>query len=198
MPESDDTRVCAACGEDKPLDQFAGKAQKCKDCDVEWTAFRHGIDDVLDADRPDRAGVNESEWRERAYAWARNHMPNEAMLIRQVAVDQVNLRERNATRRGNNILRRHYLGQIALTWEDVGFLPIRLEDQHIRLDASTPADLRKFSREIRATAKQHYDAQLIVADEAEELAELATQASVLYVRQIGNLPPRGKENAEAS
>lgn len=192
MPENLDheekKRVCEACGTSKPLADFAGSAKKCRACEVEWAEFRAGIVQRLDEVRPPRAGINETDWREPVYAWARNHMPNETMLVRKVAVDQVNNRERDATRRGNDFLRRWILVQVPLFWSDIGYLPIRLGEQHIRLDASTPADMRQFAREIRAHAKQRFDSELLVADAAEELAERATQAGLLLISKLGDLP----------
>lgn len=189
--------MCGACGKEKSVFEFPSRgAQRCRDCTIEWAEFREGIDKILDADRPARAGVNETVWRERAYAWARNHMPNETMLTRQVAVEQVNSRETKRTRRGNDWLRSWDVGQLSLTWEDIGFLPVRIGDQHVRLDNCTPGDFRRFANETESSVKKRSAAEMHVVSAARELERRARAAGCNYVKDLGDLPPRGKESGE--
>lgn len=194
--EGSEQRVCGNCSESKPLSEFSGQSAKCKSCEREWAEWRAGIDERLNEARPARAGSGEQGWRASVFSWARNHMPNETMLVRIIAEREVNARERVATRKGNEVLRGWFTdAQMSLTWADIGFYPILVGNDHVRLDVVGPQDLRQFAREQRRSAKIVYDAVVNLADAAEYLAEMAVQAGVTTVAQLGNLPPHAQEDA---
>jgi hypothetical protein len=194
----EDGRHCESCGKTKPVSAFGGKELKCKECTESWVVFRRGIDEILNEDRPSRASISEREWRERAYAWARNHMPNETTLVRHIAQREVDSREKTATRKGNAYLRRWIKGMIPLFWNDLGHYPIAVTDPggeklHIRLDAATIVDARRFAHEERDRSKRDYDERLLLCKAIEELADRAAEAGYMTLAQLGDQPPFGMD-----
>lgn len=191
-------RQCVSCSEVKAADEFAGKKDKCRDCDRAEAEYLAEINRILDEDRPKRAHASDRSWRERAYAWARNHMPNETTLHRRKAQGDVDWAEIRRTRKGNDVLRAYWTGAARLFFlEDEGRFPIKLGQDHVRIDSLTTPDSRQFAREMRADLKKVYDSGLAVADAADYLADLATEQGFMFLSQLGNLPPRGQEDAEA-
>lgn len=189
-------RLCATCNQVKPAGEFAGERDHCRDCERAEAEYRAEIDRRLDAIRPKRAAISDRDWREPVYTWARNHMPNETNLVRRQAQRDVDRRERDATHRGNGKLRDWQIGTMPLfIWTDVGPTPIRVGDDHVRLDAVTIRDGRQFARETRTSAKRTYDSQLLVATAIEEMCDLATEKGCLLLAELGDLPAPGVDDA---
>ena len=156
-----------------------------------WAEYYEGIDQRLNEVRPPRSNQADREWREPVYGWARNHIPNESHLVRVFAERVVDNRETQASKRGNRYLRQWCLsGGMPLLWKDLGALPCIVEKVRIRMDAATPDDFDDAAREMEATAKQNYDATLIVVGAMRDLARMARRAGCDYVAQVGDLPPR--------
>jgi hypothetical protein len=157
-----------------------------------WADYYTEIDKRLDALRPQRAMAEDKEWREPVYGWARNHIPNESNLIRHFAEKEVDRREANAIRRGNQLLTKWAKGQIPLMWADLGPLPARVCGVRIRMDALTPDDMDDRARELRSDAKQVYDQVLFLSESLEDLARTARRAGYSFVAEIGDQKPRGE------
>jgi len=163
------------------------------DVNMMWTQFRREIDKRLDAIRPQRASVGEKEWREPVYGWARNHIPDETNLVRRFAEREVDTREREATKRGNEHLRRWMRGQLALTWADIGPLPVKVGKLRIRLDAATPEDLDDAAGEVQADGLRTWNEVLLLAETMRDLAKQARHHGYVVVALLGDLPPRHEE-----
>jgi hypothetical protein len=154
-----------------------------------WKFFHRQIDERLDAIRPKRAGVGETEWREPVYAWARQHMPDESNLVRNIAKSEVDRREGAATKRGNKLLRDYAKGIIPLSWAMFGPMPIKVDRTlRVRLDAATPDDVDDAARELRSDAKRVFDEVTILADGMEDLARMARRRGLPFVASLGDLP----------
>lgn len=154
-------------------------------------AYHAEIDRRLDQLRPKRASVSETDWRQPVYAWARNHMPNEATLVRDQAKRDVDVREGEATKRGNLYIRRYLKGQIPLEWALLGPSPIKVGRRlRVRLDAATPQDVEDAARLILAEGKATYDEVVLLAGGLLDLARDARQAGFTFVAEIGDLPLR--------
>lgn len=166
------------------------------DTPMMWKEFHREIDRRLDDRRPKRASVGEKEWREPIYGWARNHIPDETNLVRVFAEQIVDRREGEATKRGNEHLRRWMHGQMPLTWADVGPLPIKVEKLRIRLDAATPDDMEDAANQVQAEGAKTWQEILLLADTMRDLARQARHAGYVTVARLGDLPPR--EDAEAA
>jgi hypothetical protein len=160
--------------------------------DIMWQEFRHEIDLRLDARRPERAGVSEKEWREPVYGWARNHLPDELNIVRRIAEREVDLRERQATRRGNDYIRAWMHGRMPLSWQLVGPLPIKVGKLRIRLDIATASEVEDAARELRANAKAVYDEVLLLCDGLLDIGRQARQKGCVAVALIGDQPPRSE------
>jgi len=183
-------RRCSSCGKVKPIAEFPGAEERCRVCADLWADFWRQIDLKLAEARPARAGVDDRAWREEVYGWARNHIPNEANLVRTTAQQQVDNREKIATRRGNDWLRAYYdTGRGPLFWDAT---PIRVGEEHVRLDAATIRDGVNFEQERRRSAKQKYDSELVACDAMHELVEMAREQGYMRLSQLGDLPPRSK------
>lgn len=156
-----------------------------------WKAYRRAIDRILCEDRPARAGVDEREWRERAYGYARNHIPDETNLVRHIAQQEVDRREAQATKRGNILLRAYARGASPLDWSIVGPWPVKVGELRIRLDAATPDDIEDAARELEGRAKQVYDEVVMLVGCMRDLARRARRAGMELVAQLGDESPSG-------
>lgn len=155
-----------------------------------WQEFRSEIDKRLDARRPERVSVTERDWRQPVYAWARNHMPDETNLVRRIAEREVDRRESEATKRGNNLIRDYMHGRAPLSWQLVGPLPIKVDKLRIRLNVATAAEVEDAARELRAAGKQVFDEVNLLCDGLLLLAREARERGVIAVSLIGDQPPR--------
>lgn len=160
-----------------------------------WKEFRRGIDEKLDRHRPNRAGVGETKWREPVYTWARNHMPDETHLVRNVAKQEVDRREGLATKRGNKHVRAWMKGQAPLSWLLLGALPIKVGEIRVRADAATPEDLEESARAVRESALGNYNEEVLLATGFDEIAKRARQSGFDTAADIGDQPPRRSEAA---
>lgn len=155
-----------------------------------WTEYFRGIDQRLDALRPDRSGRNDKDWREPVYGWARNHIPDESNLIRKFAEREVDRREAVATKRGNKLLRSWARGQAALFWKDLGPLPVVVAKVRIRLDAVTPDDIDDAARELEEAGKAVYDEVVLLGLALRDLGRAARRKGLATVALLGDLDPR--------
>ena len=162
-----------------------------------WKAYHREIDQRLDELRPERVGAGEKEWREPVYGWARNHIPDESNIVHHFAEQIVDRREGQATKRGNEHLRRWMHGQMPLTWADLGPLPIRVGKLRIRLDAATPEDLDDAAGEVQADGARTWQEVLLLAETMREIAKLARRAGLATVAKVGDLPPHESDEAAA-
>jgi len=159
------------------------------------TEFRREIDSRLDQARPERVSAGEKEWREPIYAWARNHMPDESHLVRRIAKQEVDGRETQATKRGNNLLRDYMHGRAPLAWSMVGPKPVCVGKLRIRLDVATPKEVEDAARELLVSGQQTFDEVAVLVRCLEEIAEEARQKGYLTVALIGDKPPHAQEDA---
>jgi hypothetical protein len=157
--------------------------------DDSWAEYHAEIDRRLDEVRPPRAGVGETDWREPVYGWARNHIPNEPDLVRRTAKRVVDLREGEATKRGNVFLRAYGHGQQMLDWAMLGALPIKVGEVRVRFDAATPEDLEDAARLLERNAKRQYDEEVLLVGVMRDIARDARRGGFAFVAQIGNLTP---------
>jgi len=157
-----------------------------------WNEFYAEIDRRLDAIRPPRVGVNEREWREPVYGWARNHIPNESELVRRFGEKEVDRREGQATKRGNRKLKEYLRGQGMLFWDDIGALPITVGELRVRLDTATWKDVREHTQARRALATQRADEEFAICDFLDELARRAKRRGLSTIAQLGDMPPRSE------
>lgn len=161
-----------------------------------WGDFRAEIDRRLDEARPKRASMGEYDWREPVYGWARNHLPNEQDLVHRTAKTEVDNREREATKKGNALLRDYIKGIRPLDWMDLGPKPIKVDEYlRVRWDAATPEDVDKAAKKLLADATATFREVESLAKEMHELAGEAREAGLLFVALLGNKPQRGKEAA---
>lgn len=155
-----------------------------------WVDYRRRIDQILDEDRPERASVGDQSWRHRAYGWARNHIPDEEHLVRHFAEQEVDRREREATKAGNAIIRRWLHGQAPLDWALLGPKPIKVDELlRVRLDAATPDDIEDSARLLETKGKAQYDEVIALANGMRDLARAARRAGHAYVALLGNQDP---------
>jgi hypothetical protein len=160
--------------------------------DLMWQEFRQEIDRRLDARRPERAGVSEKKWREPVYGWARNHLPDESNIVRRVAEREVDQRERQATRRGNDLIRAWMHGRMPLAWSLVGPLPVKVGRLRIRLDVATASEVEDAARELQANGKAVYDEVLLLCDGLRDIGRQARQQGYVAVALIGDQPPKSE------
>lgn len=160
-----------------------------------WSAFHAEIDGRLSALRPERVGAGETDWREPVYAWARNHMPDESHLVRHVAKKEVDSREGQATRKGNELIRDWMHGRMPLDWSLVGPYPVVVNKVRVRLDVATPDDVDGASIELLTAGRQVFDEVLLLVDGLRYLAQKARDEGYAIVAAIGDLPPRQEEAA---
>lgn len=156
--------------------------------DKSWKEFRAAIRERLNEHRPDRVGAGETEWREKDYAWARNHMPDESRLVRVVAKQEVDRQEALATRKGNDILRRYIQGESPLEWALLGPYPITIDGLRIRWDAATPDDADDAAREYLDDSKRRYDKEVVLGHGMQDLSRKARREGHSKVAQIGDQP----------
>lgn len=164
------------------------------DDDNLWGPFREEITRRLNRDRPTRYSQADQSWMEPTIAFARARMPaDEATVIRKFARDEVIRVEKAANRKANGLLKRAALGRAPLLWSDLGPLPFTIDKRtgmRVRFDAATPEDFELHAQQIRADAKQRYEAELIVADYLDNLAGRAREAGYERVALIGDMPLR--------
>ena len=159
-----------------------------------WQEFYRSIDLKLDSIRPKRASLKERDWREPVYGWARNHIPDESTIIHRFAEKEVDRREAQATRRGNDILKLYWEGQAPLFWNDIGQWPIKVDrEQRVRLDACTPQDFEDAATLLQDTALKTYNHAMMVVQAERELARRARDAGLIIVALLGDLSPRSEQ-----
>jgi hypothetical protein len=159
-----------------------------------WQQYYRDIDRLLNEIRPPRAGKSEKEWREPAYGYAANHMPDQRGAVRNLAKAHVDRRETLASRHGNDIIRAYGQGQTPLEWALLGPLPFTIGKLKVRFDAATTEDVEDGAREQELTAKQRYDAELIVIATMRDLARSARRQGYEFVVQLGDLPLRNDDD----
>jgi hypothetical protein len=155
-----------------------------------WAEFWAEIDRQLNERRPERIGIGETDWREPVYAWARAHMPDETHLVRHIAKREVDNREKEATRKGNNLVRDWMHGRMPLDWSLVGPYPVIVNKVRVRLDVATPDDVEAAALELQTKGRQVFDEVLLLVEGLRFLADQAREAGHVVVAALGNLPPR--------
>jgi hypothetical protein len=160
-----------------------------------WGPFRAEIARRLNELRPERITMGETDWREPVYAWARNHMPDESHLVRHVAKREVDRQEREATKRGNDLIRDYGHGRMPLEWSLVGPYPVNVDKVRVRLDVATPDDIDAATVELLAKGRQTFEEVMLLVETLRYLAQRARSEGHATVAAIGDLPAREQESA---
>lgn len=185
-----------AFDEDDELRRKREEKDRERELRQSWKEFYAEVDRRLDAVRPERVGQGEYEWREPVYGWVRNHLPDEANLIRRTAKAEVDRREVQATKRGNNFLRAWMHGQAPLSWKLVGPLPIVVDKVRIRLDVASPEDVENAARQLLKRGTQTFQEVQLLVTALGDLARAARKEGFARVSRLGDMAPRKDDDDE--
>ncbi len=156
------------------------------------------IDERLDQVRPARASLADDAWMKPVDKWADENQPQRRIAARLRARDVVRRRNRHALTRTRNVLRKWALGQAPLSFTIDGAAPIKVGDEHVRLDAATPRDMDISAKEVKEKANSDHQRTLLGAQAQMDLARMAREAGHAVVRLLGDQPPREQPEQDAS
>lgn len=176
-------------------DDLTGKRRE-RQLKQDWQTFHAEIDRLLDEIRPTRVGQGEYGWREPAYGFARNHMPDESNIIRNVAKQVVDRRETQATKVGNNLLRAWMHGTMPLSWSIVGPKPVLVDKIRVRLDIATPEDIDAAAVQLLSEGAKTYKEVQVLAEALKDLVRAARAQGYSRVADMGDLRPRQDDDPD--
>lgn len=163
-----------------------------------WRDWRKQIADDLDKHRPERYDRGETDWMDPVVARARGRMPMEdATVIRRAVEREVRNEEKNATQRGNRLVREWYEGQRPLDWRLFGPCPVVVGTVKVRLDAASRDDVREAIDEAHAKNLANYNRAELGLEGYRDLERRAAAQGFEQLSLLGDLPPHRQEDKAA-